>query len=359
MVAWVGTRLVYTETFSKKVLDGHWGLKREQTDESQPFFVIENHARQMRDKWKETESFMTPWQLRLFVEIWETGDGISFPNKGVFGTTGDSSACPYYLYNLVHSPFSPSPFRSCIKVWSYHMREQYRRREKRMRVSEESEGGRKLQLFGHKALKAKRRSHCKTLCFFNQPTAGKQSKGRKLRRSRNVKFGHMGRDKRIAKDWRRLGGVVDMQGGCLCLIVCPICLALSLLTTPLASPPPTSPLPPPPPPVPPSPTNSSHPPLYTQSPQPGRWPGVFHPTQLVALFTCTTHICAQLLGCLQSLYSCRPGASAGINTLIHIRWLKGWMGLKGPPSITIPNIAQTWQSSLTLRKISVLPKMST
>lgn len=198
----------------------------------------------------------------------------------------------------------------------------------------------------------------------------------------------MGRDKRIAKDWRRLGGVVDMQGGCLCLIVCPICLALSLLSTPLASPPPTSPLPPPPPPVPPSPTNSSHPPLYTQSPQPGRWPGVFHPMQLVALFTCTTHICAQLLGCLQSLYSCRPGASAGIKglkhkTLIHIRWLKGWMGLKGPPSpvlhivplnpyiskmlyhhiwqvicfplspvwmqgkITIPNIAQTWQSSLT------------
>lgn len=99
-----------------------------------------------------------------------------FSKPGGFGTTGDSSACPYYLYNLVHSPFLPSPFRSCIKVWSYHMREQYRRREKRMRVSEESEGGRKLQLFGHKALKAKRRSHCKTLCFFNQPTAGKQSK---------------------------------------------------------------------------------------------------------------------------------------------------------------------------------------
>lgn len=43
-----------------------------------------------------------------------------FSKQEGFGTTGDSSACPYYLYNLVHSPLLPSPFRSCIKVWSYH-----------------------------------------------------------------------------------------------------------------------------------------------------------------------------------------------------------------------------------------------
>lgn len=284
--------------FSKEVLSGHWGLKREQPDESRPFFVTENHERQMRDEWKETESFMTPWQLRLFVETWETGDGISFPNKGFLGQ--QVTALPVHtiyiiLFTLL---FCPPPFAAVSRFGLITWGNNTEGERKGMRVSEESEGEVIAKL------------------FFNQPTAGKQQ-NRKLWRNRNVKFGHMRRDKRIAKDWRRLGGVVDMQGGCLCLIVCPICLALSLLTTPLASPPPTSALPPPPPPVPPSPTNSSHPPLYAQSPQAGWWPGVFHPTQLVALFACTTHICAQLPGCLQSLYSCRPRASAGIEGRKH------------------------------------------
>lgn len=121
-------------------------------------------------------------------------------------------------------------------------------------------------------------------------------------------------DKRIAKDWRRLGGVVDMQGGCLCLIVCPICLALSLLTTPpglaASSFPSTSSC---------SCASLPHRQLtpsivpwsVSPSPHAGRRPGVFNSQQLVALFACTTHICAQLPGCQQSIHSRRLWASAG------------------------------------------------
>lgn len=58
----------------------------------------------MRDGWKETEgSAGPPTAEAVCGETRETGDGIGFPNKGVFGTTGDSYARPCYLCNL-HSP---------------------------------------------------------------------------------------------------------------------------------------------------------------------------------------------------------------------------------------------------------------
>lgn len=145
---------------------------------------------------------------------------------------------------------------------------------KRRRVGEQTVRGRKFNLFGEE----------KTVLI----------QLRKKKRKHKRKLGEVSR---VAKVYRRPGVGVDMQGGCLCVIVCPICLALSLLTTPLASPPP------PPPHT-----------LFcvaTASPHAGRRPGSFHPRQLVALFACTAHICAQLLACLRSERSRRMRASAG------------------------------------------------
>lgn len=111
----------------------------------------------------------------------------------------------------------------------------------------------------------------------------------------------------IAKVSRRPEGDVDMHGRCLCLIVCPICLALSLqplwphhllLLLHLCFPPPES-------------AHTLHCAVVSPSPLAGRRPGSFHPQQLVALFTCTVHICTQLPTSLQCAPSCRIWASAG------------------------------------------------
>lgn len=304
--------------FSKEVLSGHWGLKREQPDESRPFFVTENHERQMRDEWKETESFMTPWQLRLFVETWETGDGISFPNKGFLGQ--QVTALPVHtiyiiLFTLL---FCPPPFAAVSRFGLITWGNNTEGERKGMRVSEESEGEVIAKL------------------FFNQPTAGKQQ-NRKLWRNRNVKFGHMRRDKRIAKDWRRLGVLLTCRVGVFASLSAPsvwlyLCLPppwprrlpllLYLLRLLLCLPPPPT-------------AHTLH---CTLSPHrladdqgsstQRNWWHCSH-AQHTYVHSCQAAYKAYTHADPEHLLASR---AENINTLIHIRWLKGWLGLKDPPS---------------------------
>lgn len=76
-----------------------------------------------------------------------------------FRTTGDSYAWPYYLNNLVHSPFflfCPPPFAAVSRFLLIRWGNNKEGERKRMRVSEWTEGGRKFNLFGHKVLMAKK-----------------------------------------------------------------------------------------------------------------------------------------------------------------------------------------------------------
>lgn len=147
-------------------------------------------------------------------------------------------------------------------------------------------------------------------------------------------------------------GVVDMQGGCLCLIVCPICLALSPLSplrppVPLLASLPSFPSHPPPPPPPPA--HTLH--CAAVSPLPAGWQttrGSSTPQQLVALFACnaTAHMCAsarrlpgrpaaKVYARAQCEHLLAPGAQTrkkNPKTSIRIRWLKGRLGLSAPPS---------------------------
>lgn len=114
--------------------------------------------------------------------------------------------------------------------------------------------------------------------------------------------------------WGEIKEWLKFEGGWGVLLTCRVGVYASLsapsvwlylcLPPPLASPPPPSP--PPPPPVllsPPQPAYTLHCTRVSPSLHAGRRPGSFHPQQLVALFTCTTHICAQLPARLRCIHS--------------------------------------------------------
>lgn len=66
----------------------HRGVQRAQRPEQRTnwwklTFLCDSGLWEMDDRQMEGDSSMSLWQLRLLVETWETGKGISFPNMGV------------------------------------------------------------------------------------------------------------------------------------------------------------------------------------------------------------------------------------------------------------------------------------
>lgn len=68
--------------------------------------------------------------------------------QGGFSTTGDSYACPYYLYNLARSPFFPLPSAAVSRFLLIRSGNNKEGERKRRRVREQIEKGRKFGLFG-------------------------------------------------------------------------------------------------------------------------------------------------------------------------------------------------------------------
>lgn len=151
--------------------------------------------RTMRDRWETNgRRQRASWLPDSWSCLWKPEKqemGSVFQTRG--GLEQQVTALPAHsifiiLFSLL---FLPSPFRSRIKFWSYHMREQYRRREKRDEGQRRIRRREKLHLFGHKTLQAKR-SHCKTWSFFNQPTAEKRSKTEKCEEAGMLNLGTWG-----------------------------------------------------------------------------------------------------------------------------------------------------------------------
>lgn len=122
-------------------VQSHWGLNREQTDENRPFFVIECHERWMEVD-RELHDSLTAGVVcgNLRKGRWD-----QLSKQGDFSTTGDSYACPYYLYSRSLSFF---PHSAAVSTFLLIRSENNKEGErKRRRDSEQTERGRKFSLF--------------------------------------------------------------------------------------------------------------------------------------------------------------------------------------------------------------------
>lgn len=160
------------ENILQRGVQSRWGLNSEQTDESWPFFVIEGRERRMRAGWKETESSMTLWQLRVVCWNLRKGRWDQLSKQGGFNTTGDSYVCPYYLYDLAYSPFFLPPLQRSrdfflSDIGTIRMERGKGRGSANKQKEEESFIC--LENVNKKFLWQKNITNCTILCYFNQP----------------------------------------------------------------------------------------------------------------------------------------------------------------------------------------------